>query len=105
MLHVAQPADQPDIAPSRVNMASKRRKKENIETSADGQLIRGQRVIEGTTKLDQYIIYDNNCIADLHGYKPGQENSVMLAVAKQILGELAGGKSLSMQPLSKYGLE
>lgn len=82
----------------------KRRSSEKIAVLIDGRSYVGERVIDGTWKLDQYVVYNDQCIPDLHGYEPSQKDTVMLEIAKQILHELIIGKTISAQRKDKYRL-
>ena len=84
--------------------ARKHRTREKLTTLVAGKACIGERVVEGTRKLDQYVIYGDQCIADLHGYEAGQKDTIMLEVARQILRELITGKTLNAQPVHKYRL-
>ena len=77
-------------------MAKKKRIREQIEIECNGKTYVGERVLEGTHKLDQYVIYKNKCIPDLKGYEPDQKDTVMLSIAKSILFELVSGRTLSV---------
>lgn len=78
--------------------------REDIEIQYQEETYRGARVIEGTRKLDQYIIYEGRCLPDLKNYSPSDKNTIMLSVAKLMLSELVSGRTISAQPCSKYGL-
>jgi len=85
-------------------MAKKKRIREQIEIEYNGKTYMGERVIEGTRKLDQYVIYKDKCIPDLKGYEPDQKDTVMLSIAKSDLSKLVSGRTLSAQPCKNFGL-
>lgn len=85
-------------------MSTKKRTRERIEVSLNGVTYNGERIIEGTRKLDQYIVYQNRCIPDLEAYTPDQKDGLMLSISKMILSELISGRTLNAQPCSKFGL-
>lgn len=85
-------------------MSKKDRKQENLKIEISGKAYYGSRVIEGTRKLDQYIIYEDKCLPDLKGYSPSEKDKFMLVIAKTMLSELATGRTISAQPCSKFGL-
>lgn len=78
--------------------------RERIEVSLNGVTYRGGRIIDGTRKLDQYVVYQDQCVPDLKGYSPDQRNEIMLSISKVILLELATGRTLNAQPCSKFAL-
>jgi hypothetical protein len=84
---------------------NKYRVKQWLEIDLDGRRYKGQRVIEGTLKLDQYVVFEQKCIADLQGYTPEQRDTVMLGIAKQLLWELVSGRTMSSQYLEKFNLQ
>lgn len=71
---------------------------------AEDGAIQGERIIVGTIRLNQYVIYQGRCIQDLHNYTPAQKDGLMLATAKQILFQLISGRCLDAKPASDYGL-
>lgn len=83
---------------------SKKRKYGTIEIDVGGKRYQGERVIEGTITLDQYVIYNDKCVADLKGYSSSKMDTEMKVYAELILSELVSGRTLSAQPKSKYGL-
>ena len=85
-------------------MAQKKRIREDIEIQYQNNTYRGARVIEGTRKLEQYIIYEGLCLPDLKNYSPNDKNTIMLSVAKVMLSELVSGRTISAQPCRKFGL-
>ena len=85
-------------------MSQKKRTREKIEVQFQGAIHQGERVIEGTRKLDQYIIFNSKCLPDLKGYSPEEKDQLMLTVAKMMLSELVSGRTISAQPVSKFGL-
>lgn len=85
-------------------MTQKKRIREDIEIQYQEKTYRGTRVIEGTRKLDQYIVYEGRCLPDLKNYSPDDKNTIMLSVAKLMLSELVSGRTISAQPCSKFGL-
>lgn len=78
--------------------------REALVFDTDGQRFHGERAVKGRTLLDQYVIYGDLCIADLHGYRAEQRDTTMLDIAKQLLYELASGKTINAQHRSKFGL-
>lgn len=85
-------------------MDAKKRTREPIDAKIDGVMYSGERVIEGTHKLDQYVIYQNQCIPDLKGYSPEQKDTLMLSISRLLLSELVSGRTLSAQSREKYGI-
>ncbi len=85
-------------------MTTKRRIREPLEVNINGVSYRGERVIEGTHKLNQYIVYKDRCIPDLKDYLPDEKDKSMLSFSRLIFSELASGRTLSTHPCSKYGL-
>jgi hypothetical protein len=85
-------------------MSMKKRTRERIEVNLNGVTYSGERIIEGTRKLDQYVVYHDQCVPDLKGYPPDQRKGAMLSIAKTILSELVSGRTVSAQPRSKFGL-
>lgn len=85
-------------------MSQKKRIREKIEIQFQGATHKGERVIEGTRKLDQYIIFNSKCLSDLKGYSPEEKDGLMLTVAKMMLSEIVSGRTISAQPISKFGL-
>jgi hypothetical protein len=85
-------------------MSAKMQSCERIEITLNGVTYSGERVIKGTRKLDQYVVYQNRCIPDLKGYAPDKKNGAMLSIARLILSELVSGRTLNAHPCSKYNL-
>lgn len=83
---------------------TRKREIEQIEIEYCGRDYHGSRVVEGARKLDQYIIYQGRCIADLHGYLPETRNSTMMLVAKLILSELVSERTISARPCAEFGI-
>ena len=77
---------------------------ENFEIEHNGITYLGERVIVGTNRLDQYVIFDGLCLTDLAGYDPADKDGQMLIIAKQMLFELATGRTISAKHRSAYGV-
>lgn len=59
----------------------------------DGSILEGLRVVEGTTKLRQIVVYQGKYIPDNETYLKDQE-SRMYSAAEQIMYEFASGRTL-----------
>lgn len=66
----------------------------------DGSILEGIRVIEGTTKIRQVVVYRGQYKVDSKTYRPGQEG-IMVAVAKQLLYEFYSGRLLDAKVYSE----
>ena len=71
-----------------------------IYKHTDGSILEGFRVIEGTTKIRQIIVYQEQYIADSATYSEGQE-AEMDAMGQQIMFEFATGRTLSAKTYSE----
>jgi len=60
----------------------------------NGDILKGMRVIEGSTKIRQVVVHDGKYLSDNETYKNGQEQ-LMEAAAQQIMFEFAMGRTLS----------
>ena len=74
---------------------------EPISCDLHGQPMHGQRIVYGTKKLTQVVIFADWCDRDSANYTPDQKNGVMLKMAEQILWQIATGRSLSARPSSE----
>ena len=68
--------------------------KEILYKHDDGKSLKGIRVIEGTNKIRQVVVYEGKYLSDNETYAKGQEQ-LMEAAAQQIMFEFAMGRMLS----------
>jgi len=67
--------------------------KQVIFMHEDRSLFEGVRVIEGTNRIRQIVVYQGKYITDNKTYSKGQEK-LMEAMAQQIMFEFAAGRTL-----------
>jgi hypothetical protein len=82
----------------------KKRWREALEIEVDGKTYIGERVIEGSRRLDQYVIYQDQCLEDLNGYFPETKDNEMQVIAQQLLWELVVGRTISAKQKERYKL-
>lgn len=72
---------------------AKRIKKPIKYQDKDGSVLEGFRIIDGTRKIRQLVVYNGRYIVDNETYSPGQDGR-MEAAAQQIMFEFASGHTL-----------